>query len=131
MKVGQRLLRLARDIWPGPSVESLHTLWRQGTIAAHHAVVFGALGCALELGERTTVEAAGYIWLSGMISAALRLFALGQSAGQRVLTSLLTGLPPIADAISQQGWDDLSNAAPGFDIRAMRHETLYSRLFQS
>ncbi|MBI3327540.1 MAG: urease accessory protein UreF [Nitrospinae bacterium] len=131
VKAGQRLLRLARDVWPGPAVEHLHTLWRQGTIASHHAVVLGVLGCALELGERVTVEAAGYMWLSSMISAALRLFALGQSAGQRVLTSLLTCLPAIGNAISQQGWDDLSSAAPGFDIRAMRHETLYSRLFQS
>ncbi len=131
IKVGQRLLRLAGHVWPGPAVEHLHTLRRQGAIAAHHALVFGVLGWTLEVGERATVEAAGYTWLSSMISAALRLFALGQSAGQRVLTSLLAGLPAIADSISQQGWDDLSSAAPGFDIRAMRHETLYSRLFQS
>ena len=131
MKVGQRLLRLARIVWPAPVVEHLHTLWQQGTIAAHHAVVFGVLGWGLGLEERATVEGAGYTWLSSMVSAALRLFPLGQVAGQRVLTSLLTCLPTIADAISQQGWDDLSSAAPGFDIRAMQHERLYSRLFQS
>lgn len=131
MRVGQQLLRLARHIWPGPCIEYVETLWRQGTIAAHHAVVFGVLGWALELNEPVTVEAAGYTWLSSMTSAALRLFPLGQSAGQQVLTRLLTSLPGIAEAISQQGWDDLSSAAPGFDIRAMQHETLYSRLFQS
>ncbi|MBI3327160.1 MAG: urease accessory protein UreF [Nitrospinae bacterium] len=131
MKVGQQLLRLARAVWPGPAVEQLHTLWRQRTLAAHYAVVFGVLGWALELGERETVEAAGYTWLSSTISAALRLFAFGQLAGQQVLMSLLTHLPAIADAIREQGWDDLSSAAPAFDIRAMRHETLYSRLFQS
>jgi urease accessory protein len=131
MKVGQRLLRLAGHIWPGPAVEHLDTLWHQGKIVAHHAVVLGLLGCELGLEERVIVEGAGYQWLSGMVAAALRLLPLGQSAGQRLLTTLLTHLPAIADDIRQQGWDDLSSAAPEFDIRAMQHETLYSRLFQS
>lgn len=131
MRVGQRLLRLARDVWPGPTVEHLYALWRKGPIAAHHALVFGVLGWELELDERVTVEAAGYTWLSSMVSAALRLLPLGQVAGQQVLMTLLTSLPDIAGAISRQGWDDISSAAPGFDIRAMQHEMLYSRLFQS
>lgn len=131
MKVGQRLLRLAGHIWPGPAIEQLDTLWRQGKIVAHHAVVLGLLGCELGLEERVIVEAAGYQWLSGIIAAALRLLPLGQLAGQRLLTTLLTHLPAIADDIRQQGWDDLASAAPEFDIRAMQHETLYSRLFQS
>ncbi len=131
MKVGQRLLRLAGHIWPGPAIEHLDTLWRQGKIVAHHAVVLGLLGRELGLEERVIVEAAGYQWLSGMVAAALRLLPLGQSAGQRLLATLLTHLPAIADDIRQQGWDDLTSAAPEFDIRAMQHETLYSRLFQS
>jgi urease accessory protein len=130
-KVGQQLLRLARTVWPGPIVEHLHTLWQRGTIVAHHAVVWGGLGWALGLEERVIVEAAGYTWLSSMVSAALRLFPLGQTAGQQVLLSLLTSLPAVAEEVSRQGWDDLCSAAPGSDIRAMQHETLYSRLFQS
>jgi urease accessory protein len=83
------------------------------------------------LTERVIVEAAGYQWLSGMIAAALRLLPLGQTTGQRLLTELLTHLPAIADDIGRQDWHDLASAAPEFDIRAMQHETLYSRLFQS
>jgi urease accessory protein UreF len=40
-------------------------------------------------------------------------------------------LPALATDVRRQGWDDLFSAAPEFDIRAMQHETLYSRLFQS
>jgi urease accessory protein len=131
MKVGQRLLRLAKQIWPGPVIEHLDTLRQQGSIAGHHAVVLGLLGWELGLAERVVVEAAGYQWLSGMIAAALRLLALGQLAGQRMLTALLPHVTTSADDISRQGWDDLSSATPEFEIRAMQHETLYSRLFQS
>jgi urease accessory protein len=131
VKVGQRLLRLAMQVWPGPAIEQLHMLWQQGRMAGHHAVVLGLLGWELGLAERVVVEATGYQWLSGMIAAALRLLPLGQSTGQRLLTALLPHVTSIADAISRQGWDDLSSATPEFDIRAMQHETLYSRLFQS
>ncbi|HXH12787.1 MAG TPA: urease accessory protein UreF [Alphaproteobacteria bacterium] len=130
-RMGQRLLRLAQRVWPGPALEHLEALRRQGKLAGHHAVVLGVLGHDLGVTERTIVEAAGYQWLSGMIAAALRLLPLGQTAGQRLLSTLLLHLPAIADGVGRQGWDDLASAAPEYDIRAMQHETLYSRLFQS
>jgi urease accessory protein len=131
VKTGQGLLRLAVQVWPGPSVERLSALCQQHRVAGHQALVLGVVGCQLGYEERIIVEAAGYQWLSSMISVALRLLPIGQLAGQRLLTALLPHLPDMADDIHHQGWDDLSSAAPEFDIRAMQHETLYSRLFQS
>jgi urease accessory protein len=131
MKMGQGLLRLAVQVWPGPDVECLHRLLQQHKVAAHQALVLGVIGCQLGYEERIIVEGAAYQWLSSMISAALRLLPIGQLAGQQLLTALLPHLPAIADDIRQQSWDDLSSAAPELDIRAMQHETLYSRLFQS
>jgi urease accessory protein len=131
VKTGQGLLRLAVQVWPGPAVERLHTLCQQRRVVGHQALVLGVIGCQLRCEERIIIEAAGYQWLSSMISAALRLLPIGQLAGQQLLTVLLPHLPGIADDIQQQGWDDLSGAAPEFDIRAMQHETLYSRLFRS
>jgi urease accessory protein len=131
VKMGQGLLRLAVQVWPGPAVERLHGLYQQRRLVAHQALVLGVIGCQVGYEERIIIEAAGYQWLSSMISAALRLLPIGQLAGQQLLTALLPHLPVIADDIHQQSWDDLSSAAPEFDIRAMQHETLYSRLFQS
>jgi urease accessory protein len=130
-KMGQQLLRLAQRVWPGPAIEHVAALRLQGKLTGHHAVVLGVLGHALGVTERAIVEAAGYQWLSGMIGAALRLLPLGQTAGQRLLNALLIHLPAIADDIGRQSWEDIACAAPEFDIRAMQHETLYSRLFQS
>src|SRR5918996_3130792 len=123
VKTGQGLLRLAVQVWPGPAVERLHGLYQQHRLAAHQALVLGVIGCQLGYEERIIIEAAGYQWLSSMISAALRLLPIGQLAGQRVLAALLPHLPAMADNIRQQGWDDLSSAAPEFDIRAMQHQT--------
>jgi urease accessory protein len=131
MKTGQALIRLAVQVWPGPMIERLQALCHQQRAVGHQALVLGVLGCDLGWEERIIIEVAGYQWLSGMISAALRLLPIGQLAGQRLLAVLLQHLPAIADDIHQQGWDDLASAAPEFDIRAMQHETLYSRLFRS
>jgi urease accessory protein len=131
VKTGQGLLRLAVHVWPGPAVEHLYTLYRQHRVAGHQSLVLGVIGCQLGYTERIIIEAAGYQWLSSTMSAALRLLPMGQLSAQRVLTTLLPQLLGIADDIRQQGWDDLSNAAPAYDIAAMQHETLYSRLFQS
>jgi urease accessory protein len=131
VKTGQGLLRLAARVWPGPAVEHLYTLYRQHRVAGHQPLVLGVIGCQLGYTERIIVEAAGYQWLSSAVSAALRLLPLGQVAAQRSLAALLPHLPGIADDIRQQNWDDLSSTAPAYDIGAMQHETLYSRLFQS
>jgi urease accessory protein len=131
VKTGQALLRLAIHVWPGVAIERLHGLFQEQRLAGHQALVLGVIGCQLGYGERLIVEAAGYQWLSSMLSAALRLLPIGQVSAQQMLTALLPLLPAIADDIHRQGWDDLASAAPDFDIRAMQHETLYSRLFQS
>jgi urease accessory protein len=131
VKTGQGLLRLAVQVWPGLAVERLHALCQQHRVSGHQALVLGVIGCQLGYEERIIIEAGGYQWLSSVISAALRLLPIGQLAGQQLLAALLPHLPVIADDIQQQSWDDLSSAAPDFDIRAMQHETLYTRLFQS
>ena len=131
VKTGRRWLHLATQVWPGPEVERLHELSRQHKVAGHQALVLGVIGYQLGYEERIIVEGAGYQWLNSVISAALRLLPIGQLAGQQLLTALLPHLPPIAEDIRRQSWDDLSSATPEFDIRAMQHETLYSRLFQS
>ena len=135
-KVHQQMLAAGLDARQGiarqgPAIDRLHAMQQQGKVAAHHALVLGVLGWELGWEERVVVEAAGYQWLSAMVSAALRLLPLGQLAGQRLLMTLLTSLPAMAADIQHQSWDDLSTAAPEFDVRAMQHETLYSRLFQS
>jgi urease accessory protein len=131
VKTGQGLLRLAVQVWPGPAVERLEALCQQHWVAGHQSLVWGVIGYQLGCQEQIIVEAAGYQWLSSMVSAALRLLPIGQLAGQRLLATLVPHLPAIADDIRQQGWDDLSSTSPEFDIRAMQHEALYSRLFRS
>ena len=77
--------------------------------------------------------ATGYLQaLAGnLISAAVRLVPLGQSAGLAVLAALEPDILAIAAATRDATLDDLGGCAFRSDLAAMRHETQYTRLFRS
>lgn len=63
-----------------------------------------------------------------LVSAAVRLVPLGQSAGQAVLTALHPTLARIADEVPA---DPPGSAALLAEFDAMRHETLEPRIFRT
>jgi urease accessory protein len=69
--------------------------------------------------------------MANLISAAVRLVPLGQSAGLAVLAALEPVILRIADETRGATLDDLGGAAFRSDLAAMRHETQYTRLFRS
>ena len=96
-----------------------------------YPVAFGA-ACAMQnlpLGQ--CAEAFGLAFIGNMISAAVRLGAVGQTDGQRVTAALLPSLRHLADFAVDATLDDLGGCVFRSDLAAMQHETLYSRLFRS
>ena len=77
--------------------------------------------------------AAGYLetFAANLISAAVRLVPLGQTAGLRVLAALEPVILRTAAETRAATLDDLGGCAFRSDIAAMRHETQYTRLFRS
>jgi len=80
---------------------------------------------------REALEAYALAWLSNLVSATTRLGAIGQSDAQRTLAALLPRLPAAAQHALQAGEDDLGSCTLTAEIAAMRHESLYCRLFRS
>lgn len=68
---------------------------------------------------------------SNLVSAALRLSPIGQTAGQRVIHALRETCAAVADETRGADLQDISGAAFLSDVAAMAHETLEPRLFQS
>jgi urease accessory protein len=68
---------------------------------------------------------------ANLVSAAVRLSAIGQTDGQRVLAALLPRLTLMASECVTANFDALGGCAFRSDIAALRHETQYSRLFRS
>lgn len=72
-----------------------------------------------------------YAQVSALVTTCVKTVPLSQTVGQRIVRrSYCVQQDAVACALAATP-DDLCRAAPGFDIRSIEHETLYSRLFMS
>ena len=96
-----------------------------------YPVAIGALAGAQGIAEDDAALGALQAFAANLISAAVRLIPLGQSAGLSVLAALAPTLLAIAAATRTAELDALGGACFRSDLAAMRHETQYTRLFRS
>jgi urease accessory protein len=122
---GSAFVRAAAP-WAGPRLAALDAVGRVpypvavGALAADHAIP-------------PDLAAAGYAqaFAANLVSAAVRLVPLGQSAGLRVIAALEPVVAALVEATRGAGLDDLGGACFRADIAALRHETQETRLFRT
>ncbi len=68
---------------------------------------------------------------ANLVSAAIRLSVLGQTAGQEVIAGLTPRIAAAAEAAKTGDLERLASATFLSDVAAMGHETLQPRLFRS
>jgi len=112
---------LAGAVWGGSGLE--------GAVA--YPVAFGALARAQSIPEDPAVLGFLHAFAANLVSAAVRLVPLGQTAGLRTLAALEPVVAALAEATRTAGLDEIGGACFRSDIAAMRHETQYTRLFRS
>jgi urease accessory protein len=96
-----------------------------------YPVAVGAVAGAYQIPEDATASAYLQAFTTNLISAAVRLVPLGQTAGLRTLAALEPTILQLAEATTNATLDDLGGCAFRSDLAAMRHETQYTRLFRS
>lgn len=96
-----------------------------------YPVAFGAACAERGLDRRGSLEAYALAFVQNLVSAAVRLGAIGQTDGQRVTAAMVPHAVALAAVAGAATLDDIGGCAHRSDIAAMRHETLYSRLFRS
>jgi len=106
------------------------TAW-SGRDDVTHAAMFGLAAARFDIPVETALLGYAFAWAESLIGAAVRLVPLGQSAGQRLLSSAGAAIPAAAARALALGDDDIGAAAPGQAIASAWHESLYSRLFRS
>jgi urease accessory protein len=108
----------------------LEALTTQGE-APSHAAAYGVCCAALGIGRDEALEAYLYAQASAMVTCCVKTIPLSQTAGQMLLTGLFDLMETLLRRLPELQEEDLYPTAPGFDLRAMEHETLYSRLYMS
>ena len=116
---------LAATVWGAPLLAA-----QPGQVA--YPVALGALAAAHAVPEEDAALGLLHAFTANLVSAAVRLVPLGQTAGLRIQAQLAPKLlASIADDTKHATLDDIGGACFRSDIASMRHETQYTRLFRT
>ena len=115
---------LAAKVWGAPLLAA-----QPGQVA--YPVALGALAAAHAVPEGDAALGLLHAFTANLVSAAVRLVPLGQTAGLRILAGLAPAIAAIAAETAHVPLDDIGGACFRSDIAAMRHETQYTRLFRT
>ncbi len=117
--------REAAKPWPAAQLER----WPNSPLP--YPIAIGILAAAQAIPEGDTVLAFLHAGIGNLVSAAVRLIPLGQSAGLRAQAALEPAILATTACTRTATLDDLGTACWRADIASMRHETQYTRLFRT
>ena len=96
-----------------------------------YPIAFSLAVSATSAPLRDCLLAYAFGWAENMVQSTIKAVPLGQSAGQRILSSLTTAIPAAVDHAIALDDEDRQAFSPMLAITSARHETQYSRLFRS
>ncbi len=103
---------------------------RRGKVI-NHCIVYGVFCGALAIDLPNTLSHYLYGQTSAMVTNCVKTIPLSQTAGQQILAGCYQCFQEILAEVMTLTEDDLCLSAPGFDVRGMQHEKLYSRIYMS
>lgn len=126
---GNAFVAAIAQSWPSPRFALLRAAWPGGDVA--YPVAVGAAAAAHDLALDETLRAFCLAFVANLVSAAVRLGAVGQTDGQRVTAALVPHVARVAEGAFAAALDELGGCAFASDLASLRHETQYCRLFRS
>ena len=130
-KLGVRLMKIFSRQQAFPFMQQYEQAMQQGAASGHYCLAFGVYACLLQIPKPDALQAFYYNAVAGMVTNSVKLVPLGQLDGQDILHRLQPLMQELAAATLTPDRKWLGCCNPGFDIRCMQHERLYSRLYMS
>jgi urease accessory protein len=128
-QMGRSLLRLYLELEPEMGDRlPIATLQTEG---CQFAVMVAIVAGQWQIPPEAMLLAYLHSWLSNLISAAIKLIPLGQTAGQQLLFRFQPDIEAASHIITRLTDDQLETCGWGLSLASMAHETQYSRLFRS
>ncbi len=131
-KLGNRFAKTLLHMNPeyGKGFFGCYLSRRKGKSVSHPCAYGAFCACAgIALGDAM----AGFLYAqtSAMVTNCVKTIPLSQSDGQELLYGLYPFLEQVLKLAADCGPEMLGASAPGFDLRSIQHEHLYSRLYMS
>ncbi|SDD45981.1 urease accessory protein UreF [Niabella drilacis] len=131
IKLGLRLIKIFRRQQAFEVMELFEQLVQEKEADPHYCIVFGMYARLLNIPLEEALFAFYYNAAVGMITNSVKLVPLGQLEGQDILFQIQPLLKELSETTAGIPDEMLGLCAVAFDIRCMRHERLYSRLYMS
>ncbi|MCS3795712.1 urease accessory protein UreF [Niastella sp. OAS944] len=130
-KLGARLIKifqpLCNNIWLSCYAAAVNAKELQG----NYCIAFGIIAHALQILKTDALTGFYYNAAAGFVTNSVKLVPLSQQTGQELLFALQPLITGLVQKNVRANKDLLGVCCPGFDIRSMQHEQLYSRLYIS
>lgn len=130
-KLGMRLLKIFQPLCPNVLADQYRQAIQNQRITGHYCLVFGLYAHALRIPKTDALTGFYYNAAVGMVTNSVKLIPLGQQDGQEILFALQSLIQEMVEQTIQPNRNLIGLCSPGFDIRSMQHEQLYSRLYMS
>jgi urease accessory protein len=124
-------LTVLRRVWPDPFLDWLAETLSEREIPPALAVVLGARSAREGIPLNFSLPAFLQSYVANLVTAAVRLIPLGQTAGQIAVAELESEVLKASARTEEETLADLGSAAFVLDLVSMAHETQYTRLFRS
>ncbi len=96
-----------------------------------HPCAYGVFCACTEISRQEALTNYLYAQTSAMVTNCVKTIPLSQSDGQKILFSLYPVFTEILSKVAIIDEEMLCLSTPGFDLRSIQHERLYSRLYMS
>ena len=129
MKLGSRFIK---------TVGSLPIIYGNGAFAAYakdgaslHPIAYGAFCADAGLEKARGIQLFLYAQVSAAVTNCVKLVPLSQTKGQQLLCRSSVLQERALELLPSLTIMDMGRSLPGYDLRSMQHERLYSRLYMS
>lgn len=131
-KMGSRFVKTLKacDIPYETDIFKRYTEQREGRTYSH-TVAYGVFCRSTGFSLDDCLEHFLYSQVSAMVTNCVKTIPLSQTTGQKILVSCYEAMDKVLEQVKELPLFLLGAGAPGFDIRCMQHEALYSRIYMS
>lgn len=131
-KLGSRFIKTLSALQV-PSESDIFQKYREARRgkSVHHAVAYGVFCGSAGISREEALEHFIYAQTSAMVTNCVKTIPLSQSSGQKLLSGCYPLLQELTHKVTELGEEWLGLSGPGFDLRCMQHEGLYSRIYMS
>jgi urease accessory protein len=130
-RLGIRLIKLFQEFYPTDLILKYKSAIESNIASGNYCVAFGIFAAVMQIEKRDVLTGFYFNAASGIITNCVKLIPLGQQEGLKLFFSIKPLILELAEKSLKPDKNLIGLCCPGFDIRCMQHEHLYSRLYMS